>query len=102
MQLQYLALDNRMSTCMQSQGRAPAKFVELDFPEVTKKKAACIANTPVLWQLLGQDRPATTDVGAWLLQKRCFPGIERHIVRALRRRENKEQAPLGCRRTMLP
>eukprot|EP00891_Asterochloris_glomerata_P002981 jgi/Astpho2/2981/fgenesh1_pm.00051_%23_4_t len=47
---------------LQSQGRAPAKFVELDFPEVTKKKAACIANTPELWQLLGQERPATTDV----------------------------------------
>ena len=58
MQLQFLAPDDQMSTFMQSQGRAPAKFVELDFPEVTKKKAACIANTPELWQLLGQERPS--------------------------------------------
>ena len=63
MQLQIPVLDDYMSTLVQSQGRAPPKFVELDFPEVTKKKAACIANSPSLWQLLGQDRPATTDVG---------------------------------------
>ena len=69
MQLQLLAPDDYISTCMQSQGRAPAKFVELDFPEVTRKKAACIANTPELWQLLGQERPATTAVGAWPLQR---------------------------------
>ncbi len=76
MQLQFLAPDDQMSTFMQSQGRAPAKFVELDFPEVTKKKAACIANTPELWQLLGQERPATTDVGTWPLQNfSFFPGV---------------------------
>ena len=53
----------------QAEGAAPSHYYEVDFPEVTRKKAAIIANREALQRLVGQkiDAQAIGDVTTPLL-----------------------------------
>ena len=56
----------------QAEGAAPTHYYEVDFPEVTRKKAAIIANRDTLQKIVGQklDAQAIGDVPtAYLLTR---------------------------------
>jgi hypothetical protein len=63
----------RLASCsMQAEGRAPRRYIELDFHEVTARKAAIIGKTPELRRLFEGD--CAVDEGAYIASNEpCEP-----------------------------
>lgn len=67
---------------IQAQGAAPTHYFEVDFPEVTKKKAAIIANREALHKLLGPNLDAQ-DISKLDVQHHAVMCTNYHITACL-------------------